>query len=105
MHWIIPLSLLVLFEIIADIFAKEYSLKTHWYFWAGALACYIIANIFWLNSIKNGSGLAKGAILFSVASAVLATFVGLVVYHEKVSVLQVCGIVLGLCALTLIFWE
>jgi len=31
MNWIIPLLLLIIFESLADIFAKEYSLKGHWY--------------------------------------------------------------------------
>ena len=105
MTWIIPLALLIIFEIIADIFAKEYSLKNYWYFWVGALLAYVLANIFWLQAIKNGSGLTKGAIIFSVSSAVLATIIGLWFYHEEVTKLQIIGIVLGLFALTLIFWE
>ena len=61
MFWIIPLIFLILFEIVADIFAKEYSLKDHWYLWAGALLAYVVANMFWLWGIKSGSGLGRGA--------------------------------------------
>ncbi|MCX6713569.1 MAG: EamA family transporter [Candidatus Vogelbacteria bacterium] len=106
MPWIFPLSLLILFEIIADIFAKEWSLKTQaWYLAFGALASYLIANSFWLFALKNGSGLARGAIIFSVATAIVATILGLFWYQEKVSSVQVAGIIFGLISIVLIFWE
>ena len=105
MYWIFPLTLLIAFELVADIFSKEYSLKGGWLLWAGAITGYIIANIFWLSAIKNGSGLARGAIIFSVGSAVVATGIGLLVYNEKVNTLQVIGMLLGIVSLVLIFWE
>ncbi len=106
MPWILPLSFLILFEIIADIFAKEWSLKTHlWYLAFGALASYVIANSFWLFALKNGSGLARGAIIFSVATAIIATLLGLFWYQEKVSNVQIAGIIAGIISIILIFWE
>lgn len=105
MNWIIPLSLLIVFELIADVFAKEYSLNNTYLLWLGAIASYIIANAFWLNAIKNGSGLGKGAIIFSVASAVIATIIGILVYKEVVTKIQMVGIILGLVSLIFIFWE
>jgi drug/metabolite transporter (DMT)-like permease len=59
----------------------------------------------YLYAIKNGSGLARGAIIFSVSSAVIATIIGLYFYHEKITGYQTAGIVLGLISLVLIFWE
>ncbi|HEV7423994.1 MAG TPA: EamA family transporter [Candidatus Paceibacterota bacterium] len=105
MFWIFPIVLLIAFEFIADIFSKEYSLKGHWYLWAGALLGYVVANIFWLWSIRTGSGLARGAIIFSVGSAVAATALGFYFYGETVSKIQIAGIILGLLSLILIFWE
>lgn len=46
MHWIIPLAFLIVFESLADVFAKEYSIKGHWYFWVAGIVGYIIANAF-----------------------------------------------------------
>jgi len=105
MIWIIPLVGLIIFELIADIFAKEYSLKNNSALWLGAVLSYVIANVFWLYAIKNGSGLARGAIIFSVSSAVIATVLGLYFYHEKMTGYQTAGIILGLTSLILIFWE
>lgn len=104
MFWIFPISLLIIFEVIADIFSKEYSLKGHWYLWLGAILGYIIANTFWLWSIRTGSGLARGAIIFSVGSAILAVIIGLYFYGETTNKLQVIGMLLGLLSLVLIFW-
>ena len=105
MFWILPIIFLIIFEIIADIFAKEYSLKDHWYFWLGAIACYVIANSFWLWGIKEGSGLARGAMIFSVASAVIAVAIGLYFYHEEATKFQFIGMALGVLSLVLIFWK
>lgn len=105
MIWIIPLSLLIIFESLADIFAKEYSLKGHWYLWLGGIIGYIIANIFWLSAIKNGAQLGRGAIIFSIVSAVLALIIGVYFYHEKTNGIQLAGMFLGIISLVLIFWE
>lgn len=105
MFWLIPISFLILFEIIADIFSKEYALKSNWYYWALAILGYIIANIFWLWAIKSGSGLARGAIVFSVTSAIVAIIIGLYFYGEETNKVQIIGMVVGALSLILIFWQ
>jgi drug/metabolite transporter (DMT)-like permease len=105
MKWLFPLSILVLFECLADILAKNWSLKGGWFFAIGALIAYCIGNTFWLFALKNGSGLGKGAVIFSIASAVLAVALGFFLYKEPVSRLQLIGLILGLVSLVLIFWE
>ena len=105
MFWIFPLILLVLFELIADIFSKEYALKGNWSFWILAICGYIVANVFWLWSIRTGSGLARGAIIFSVASAILAVLVGVYFFKEPTNRLEIIGIILGVLSIVLIFWE
>jgi hypothetical protein len=59
--WILPFTLLVVFEAFADIFAKEWQDKRGVYLAAASLFCYLVANSFWLFALKNGSGLARGA--------------------------------------------
>ena len=103
--WVFPLSLLIVFEVIADIFAKEWSLKNNPLFWVASLLGYVIANAFWLYAMKNGSGLARGATIFSVASAILAILIGIVFYRESVTTIQLVGMIVGLVAIVLIFWN
>ena len=104
MIWIIPLLVLIAFEVIADVFSKEYSLKGGW-FWLLAMLSYIIANTFWLYSIRHGSGLARGASIFAISTAILATIVGVYFYHEQLKTIQIAGIFTGIISLVLIFWE
>lgn len=105
MKWIIPLSILIIFELIADILAKNWSLKGGWILATGALLGYLIGNTFWLFALKNGSGLAKGALIFSIVSAVLAIGLGVFFYKEELTRLQITGVILGVLSLILIFWE
>jgi uncharacterized membrane protein len=106
MTWIIPLGILVFFELIADIFAKEWSLGNRSFVYAViALIAYMLANTSWLFALKYGSGLARGAIIFSVTSAILASVIGLIFYKEELSSIQAIGILLGIIAIGLIFWE
>lgn len=102
--WILALLFLIGFEALADIFSKEYSLRGSWQYWCLAIGGYIIANAFWLFSIRKGSGLARGAVLFSVASAILAVLIGSIKYHEEIGGVESIGILVGVVAIVLIFW-
>lgn len=86
--WIIGLVLLILFESLADIIAKEYSLHGGKIRWTGAILGYVTANTFWLWALKSGGGLARGSIIFSVASAILAAIIGIILYKENLNKYQ-----------------
>ena len=105
MNWIFGIILLIIFELIADVFSKEYALKGTWPYWLAAIAGYIVANAFWLYAIRGGSGLARGAVLFSVGSAVFAVLIGIFIFKETVYVNQIIGTILGIIALFLISWH
>src|SRR3989344_5404431 len=106
MIWIIPLAILIFFEAIADIFAKEWSLGNKSFFYAIlALVAYLLANSSWLIALKYGSGLTRGAIIFSVASAILASIIGIVFYKEELSQIQLIGVFLGILSIVFIVWE
>lgn len=82
MGWVIPLVLLIVFEGVADILAKEWAIRGKFTWWLLAIGGYVVANTFWLFAIRNGSGLTRGAIIFSVGSAILAVAIGLLLYRE-----------------------
>ena len=105
MGWVFTLLLLILFEGIADVLAKEWALHGTALRWTGAIAGYVLANTFWLFALRNGSGLTRGAIIFSVASAILAVVIGLVLYREEISKTEALGVILGIVALGLIAWN
>lgn len=103
--WIFFISLLIFFEAIADILAKQWQLSPGVLRFTLAISAYVVANTFWLISLQHGAGLTKGAIIFSVGSAVMAIIIGLLLYKEPVTKLQIVGIALGLLALVLLTWE
>lgn len=105
MFWIIPFVFFIILTLFSDIFSKEYSLQGKWLFWILAMLGYAIGNAFWLWSIRTGSGLARGAVIYVVITAVFTSFVGLYFYNESMNNIQITGIVLGILSLILIFWQ
>ncbi|MEZ4113912.1 MAG: EamA family transporter [Candidatus Paceibacterota bacterium] len=105
MAWIIPLFVLVILEAVADIVSKTWQLRGGWWMAGLALFTYLLANTFWLISLKNGAGLGKGAVLFSILSAVLAVIIGVIFYKENIATIQLIGLILGIISLVFIFWE
>jgi len=103
--WILPLSLLIVFESLADIFAKNWSINKTIWLAVASLFLYLVANSFWLFALKNGAGLGRGAVIFSVSSAIIAVILGVLFYKEEVSRLQMIGFALGIASLFFIFWE
>jgi drug/metabolite transporter (DMT)-like permease len=61
--------------------------------------------MFWLYSMRKGSGLARGAVLFSIGSAVAAVLIGTLMYGEKIGRAEMAGIFVGLIAIVLISWS
>jgi len=104
MRWILPLGLLIFFELLADIFAKQFSLNGKLSLAIGALAGYLICNSFWLIALRNGVGLSRGAMIFSLASAIGAVLLGVILFEEKLTDLQMIGAFLGSISLILLFW-
>ena len=105
MPWYFAILGLLSFEAIADIFATLWSKGKPWYFALIALFFYVVCNSFWLIALYKGSGLMRGANLFSVGSAILATFLGLVIFSENINRTQTVGLILGTFAMCLMFWE
>lgn len=100
--WILPLILLVILEATADYFAGSFGHGSKMYYAFIAMAFYILANISWLFAIKNGSGLTRGASLFSVFSMVLAVAIGIFIYKESITNTQIIGVILGVIAIILV---
>ena len=97
--WLYFLLLLVAFELIADILAKQFSLNGKIIFALLSLLGFIAANTAWLISLRTGAELSKGAVLFSILSGVGAVMIGVLVYHEKTTPWQIAGLVLGVAAI------
>jgi multidrug transporter EmrE-like cation transporter len=98
-RWLYFLLLLVIFELVADVLAKQFALSGKYIFATLSLLGFIAANAAWLISLRTGAELSKGAVLFSVLSGIGAVALGVLVYHEKTTPWQVIGLILGIAAI------
>ena len=101
----IPLILLftvsALFVGVGDYLAKKWSLVPGWNFCAGALVCYFISSFFYLLTLTR-KGLVVSCVIWSISSIVAFLFVGLVIFHETLSGMQLIGVILGTISLILL---
>lgn len=103
--WLWLILVLVAFELLADIFAKQFGQGGQLIFGALALLGFVLANVAWLFSLRNGAELGKGSVIFAALSGIGAVLIGTLIYHEKVSRYQLIGIVLGILAITFLSIE
>ena len=102
MKWVVPFSLLMIFEIVGNFFTGLFGSIQNLVLIPLVLAMYAIANYFWLQSLKKGSGLARGSIYFGVAVVVITTIIGSVFYEEALTLVKIFGIGLGIISLFLL---
>ncbi|GHO88320.1 SMR family transporter [Dictyobacter formicarum] len=103
--WLYFLLILVAFELVADILAKQFAISGKYTFAILSIVGFIAANTAWLISLRTGAELGKGAVLFSVLSAIGAVIVAILIYHEKVSTYQFIGLILGIAAIAFLSIE
>jgi multidrug transporter EmrE-like cation transporter len=105
--WLQRLPLILLFTVSAvsvglgDYLAKKWSLEPRWGLFAGALACYLTSSFFYLQTLTRKS-LVVSCVIWSIASIVAFLFVGLVIFHETLSGVQLIGVILGTISLILL---
>ncbi len=104
-RWLYYLLLLVLFELAADVLAKQFAVSGKYVFAILSIIGFVVANTAWLVSLRTGAELGKGAVLFSVLSGIGAVAIGLLVYHEKATPYQFIGLVLGIAAIAFLSIE
>ncbi len=103
LSWIPFILWLIIFEVIADIGAKEFEITNSRYRYGGALLCYVIGNAFRLFAMKHGVGLWRGTILFAVISTIITLLIAYGRYKEPITVINMIGI--ALCMVWLVFLE
>ncbi len=105
MKWIIPLVVLILFEGLADYFAGKWGITGNLRFAIISFTGYAVGNLSWLIAMHNGSGLVRGAEIFSIVSALLAITIGILIYKENLSTTQIIGVILGIISIVLLVWK
>ncbi|SRR6266496_2722320 len=103
--WVTFILILVLFEVVADVLAKQFALNGKLVIAVLSIIGYVAANIAWLISLRSGGELGKGAVIFAALSGIAAVVIGLLVYREKVGSYQLIGMVLGIVAIVFLSME
>ena len=103
--WLTFILILVLFEVIADVLAKQYALNGKLVFAVLSVIGYVAANIAWIVSLRSGGELSRGAVIFAALSGIAAVVIGLLVYREKAGPYQLIGMVLGIVAIVFLSME
>jgi drug/metabolite transporter (DMT)-like permease len=107
LSWSQKIPLILLFTVSAlsvgagDYLAKKWSLEPGWGSFAGALACYLSSSFFYLQTLTR-KGLVVSSIIWSITSIIAFLFVGLVVFHETLSGVQIIGVFLGTISLLML---
>lgn len=105
--WAQKMPLLLLFAVSAlavgagDYLAKKWSLEPGWGSFSGALACYLASSFFYLQTLTR-KGLVVSCVIWSIASIFAFLFVGIILFHETLSGVQLIGVVLGTITLLLL---
>ena len=91
----------VIFEIVADVLFKYWSIDARSIFlWAG-VALYGLSTIIWANSLRFEM-LSKAITIFTVLNLVIVVLAGVVLFNENLTIVNKIGILLGVLSVVLV---
>ena len=88
-------------EVAGDILFKEWTLKNNKYFLILGIIAYLVATTFWAFSLKF-QNLSKAVVIFGVLTVIIGVLVGVFLYKEPLTTLNIIGVILGLAAIFLL---
>lgn len=99
--WLFLMLLGASLEVVGDVAFKKWgqSSKT-WFAWAGMLS-YSAGSIAWMYALKNRD-LGRTVVVFMMVNALLAVFLGVLLFDEKLTMGHKIGLVFALTALYLL---
>lgn len=91
----------VIFEVIADILFKYWTLNTKNLFLVGGVILYSIGTLIWAFSLKY-EYLSKAITIFTVVNLIVVVLVGIFLFKEDLSMINKLGLLLGIISVILI---
>ena len=88
-------------EVAGDILFKEWTLKNNKYLLILGIIAYLVATTFWAFSLKF-QNISKAVVIFGVLTVIIGVLVGVFLYKEPLTTLNIIGVILGLAAIFLI---
>ncbi len=99
-----PIFLLLLaltFEVVADILFKQWAIANKAAFLLMGLALYSAGTLFWAYSL-HFQQLSRSVIVFTLLNLIAVLFAGAFLFQEKISWVNMIGIVLGFFSIILL---
>ncbi len=90
-----------IFEVVGDILFKEWTIKNDKFYLIIGIIAYLIATTFWAFSLKF-QNLSKAVVIFGVLTIIIGVLVGVFIYKEELTTLNIIGVVLGLASIALL---
>lgn len=90
-----------MFEVVADILFKKWSIENKNILLAIGLAIYFVGTIFWAVSLKY-EHLSKAIAVFTILNLVILVLAGIILFKENLSLANKIGIILGILSIILI---
>lgn len=88
-------------EVIADLFLKKWSMNSRNVLFIIGVVIYFIATIFWAFSLKYEL-MSRAITVFFVLNMILVVLAGVLIFGEKISLINKLGILLGIISLVLV---
>ena len=90
----------VLLEIVGDVCCKWGMNHSSNIFSGVGFGFYLMGSVFWLLSLRYGD-LSKVGVIFILLNTILILVSGIFIFHDKLSIIQWVGVVIGVIALVI----
>jgi multidrug transporter EmrE-like cation transporter len=91
----------LVFEVVADILLKKWSLNAKTWALVIGLGLYFIGTVFWAFSLRH-EVLSKAVSIFTVLNLVLVVLAGVIVFDDHLTTANKIGVALGICSVILL---
>jgi len=99
--FLLLIAVAVVFEIVADVLLKRWAIANRWPILAVGLFLYFVGTVFWAFSLRY-EHLSRAIVVFTVVNLVVITFVGVLLFQEKLTLWNKIGIGLGTVSVLLL---
>ena len=93
----------VAFELIADLLFKKWAEENKLLLLGIGLALYLVGTLFWAYSLRDEQ-LSKAIVVFTLMNLIGGVLIGVLYFHEELTLLQKTGIGMGIVSVLLIEW-
>ena len=99
---ILWLLLSVAFFAVGEYFSKSWALNPSWNKALILISMYVLGTVSWLPAIYKGQIISVVGTMWSVMSLLTTLFIGVVIFHETLTPVQIVGVLFAAIAIVLL---